>query len=189
MLIYNQNNITYCYIHIPKNSGKYFRNKIKEDKTTTIIKSYWDIKGSIDLAHIPFMFRHHFINILKLNVNDISYFAHTRNPYDRIISAYFYRNPGKCIQDFKLFVNNDLVKMIFHKNFDKNIIHYYPQYLFICANNLELSHVKTEKIEDVLSTVKRYNLPNYYDNNIIQIINKIYELDFKYFDYELIQEI
>ena len=41
----------YIYIHIPKNSGKYIRNKIKSNNK--IIKSYWGIQNNLDVAHIP----------------------------------------------------------------------------------------------------------------------------------------
>jgi hypothetical protein len=51
MIIFNSDNNKYVYIHIPKNNGKYIRSLIK--KQYTIIKTYWDIKNNIDLAHIP----------------------------------------------------------------------------------------------------------------------------------------
>ena len=42
-------------IHIPKNSGKFIRDQIKNDLDTTIIKEFWNLRNNFDKAHIPFM--------------------------------------------------------------------------------------------------------------------------------------
>jgi hypothetical protein len=113
MLIYINNNITYNYIHIPKNSGKYIRKLIEQNHKNKVIKIFWDIKDNFDLAHIPYML----------------YKKYVRNPYDRIISAYFYLNKNKNIEDFKVFCKKDLQLFNFDLTFNSKYIHYYPQYL------------------------------------------------------------
>lgn len=63
MLIYKNTNTNYIFIHIPKNSGKYIRNKIFNDNNNEIVKSYWDIYSNLDLAHIPYIKK---MNLLKI---------------------------------------------------------------------------------------------------------------------------
>ena len=134
MLIYETQNKYYIYIHIPKNSGKYIRNKISNNKDNKIVRNYWGVRLRIDLAHIPYVKKNKFIE----NNIEYNYFTYTRCPYDRIISAFFYKNPKKNINDFKHFVKNTLTMYEFNMSFNNTIIHYYPQYLFVCDENLDI---------------------------------------------------
>jgi hypothetical protein len=114
---------------------------------------------------------------------DYTYLANTRNPYDRIISGFFYLNPLQNIDDFKYFVKNILISYDFNLLFDCTIIHYYPQYLFICDENLYIpKNFKIDKIEDVAHP-RTYNLTTYFDDECIHIINTIYSKDFLFFNY------
>jgi hypothetical protein len=184
MLIFKNNNINYIFIHIPKNSGKYFRKKIINDKNNKIIKSYWDINSNLDLAHIPYIKKDDFIQ------KDIkyTYFTFSRNPYDRIISAFFYRNPKSNKYDFKNFVKNTLTTYDFSMKFDHNIIHYYPQYLFVCNEDL---NIEKNIIINKIKKPKKYILKDYFDfdNDCINIINNIYIKDFIFFDYKILDSI
>jgi len=187
MLIFiNKNeNKHYIFIHIPKNSGKYIRQKIENDANNEIVKSYWDMESNLDLAHIPYMKKN---EIIEKNVK-YNFFAHTRCPYNRIISAFFYRNPNKQIDDFKNFVKSTLILYDFSIHFDYSIIHFYPQYLFICDQNLTISQdVTIHKLEDV-ENPRKYELANYFDSCCINIINKVYMQDFTTFQYEMINNI
>ena len=192
MLIYEIDSKVYCYIHIPKNSGRFYRNeiinKIKGNSDSNkIIKSYWGLGNDLDLAHIPYMLRKTYIEPLKQE--NIFYYAHTRSPYDRLISAYFYKN-NKSKTHFKTFINTELIHFDFNTKFTPDIIHYYPQYLFLCDEDFTIKDdVNIQNIESVLPKARKYKLSDYFDNNNIQIINKIYELDFKLFNYEIITEI
>jgi hypothetical protein len=195
MIIFENNDKYYVYIHIPKNSGKYIRKQITDDKNNKIIKKCWGIQQNkkLDLAHIPYMKRNELIN----NNIDYQYFSYSRNPYDRIISAYFYvhRKVKKTINDFVYFCKNILTKLDFNSNFNSDIIHYYPQYLFLCDDNFNvadnhMNHVTVEKIEDYPnSSPTKYDLKKYFDKESIQIINKIYEKDFLLFNYEMLHDI
>lgn len=184
MLIYKSNNKLYCYIHIPKNSGKYIRHNIKINLDNTIIKKFWGYDEYFDYAHIPFMMKDNFINFL--NGEYINYYTYTRNPYHRIISAFFYKNVDSNINNFKKFIKEKLIKFDFNKNFNKDIIHYYPQYMFICNHDFQINEVKFEKLENNYYEIKEYNLSNFFDEDTIKIINKIYKKDFELFNYEII---
>ena len=168
------------FIHIPKNGGKYVRGKICNNKNNKILHKYWNINYGLDLAHIPYIKRNQFIN----NNIEYKYFTHTRNPYHRIISSFFYKNPNKNIDDFKYFVKNTLITYDFNMSFNYTIIHYYPQYLFVCDENVDIpKNIKIDKIEDV-ETPKIYNLTAFFDDECINIINNIYSKDFLYFNYQ-----
>lgn len=186
MLIYKTNSESkyYIFIHIPKNSGCFIRQQIKGNPDNILIKNYWDI-DSIDLAHIPYILKNKYIDT---NI-DYNYFAHSRNPYDRIISGFFYRTINGDIEKLKNFIKNELTLMKFILNYDPNIIHYYPQYLFVCDINLDIpSNIKITKIE-TFEGAKKYDLTKYLDNECIKIINKIYKKDFLFFGYEMIDNI
>jgi len=180
MLIFQNNNKYYVFIHIPKNSGKYVRNNINNNRNNKILMSYWSIHRGLDLAHIPYVKKNIFI---KNNI-DFNYFAYTRCPYDRIISAFLYKNPNKTIDDFKYFVKKTLTSYDFNMSFNHTIIHYYPQYLFVCDENLDIyKNIKIYKLEHVMKPTK-YDLPKYFDDETIDIINNIYSKDFLFFNYK-----
>ena len=180
MLIFSNKNIKYVFIHIPKNSGKYLRDKIIANKNNKIIKSYWGYEGNLDLAHIPYTKKNDFIKFYAY------FFAYTRCPYNRFISAYFYINPENSVDDFKSFIKTELITYEFNMDYDCNIIHYYPQYLFVCDNTMNIKkNIKISKLEN-LENPRKYNLPDFFDNECIHIINKIYNNDFLFFDYNVL---
>jgi hypothetical protein len=185
MIVYIDKNNRLCvYIHIPKNSGKHIRKKIISENT--IIKSFWDI-GDIDLAHIPFMLRSKYIEDPDIQY----YYSYSRNPYQRLISAYFYLNPKKNYYNFIDFCKNKLPKYNFNLSFHKDYIHYYPQYLFVCDDTFKVS-IDVDKLEDLQYegfNLKKYNLLLYYNNETLQIVNNIYSKDFELFGYKKITNI
>jgi len=62
------------------------------------------LKTNLDLAHIPYCKVDLFVDTsIKYN-----YFTYIRNPYDRIISAFFSLNKNKNISDFMFFCKNTL---------------------------------------------------------------------------------
>ena len=55
MLIFENENKYYIYIHIPKNGGRHIRKNIINNKSNNIIETYWNIKNNFDLEHIPYL--------------------------------------------------------------------------------------------------------------------------------------
>lgn len=172
----------YIFIHIPKNGGKYIRKHINKNKMNKRIMGYWGIMDNIDVAHIPYMKRHKYIK--KLSTKGLhekyNYITYSRDPYDRLISAFFYKNKDKTIEDFKNFCNNELTNIIFNNEYSYKIIHYYPQYLFICNKNRELININIKRIENP----KKYDLKKYYDNETIKKVNEVYNRDFELLNYK-----
>ena len=189
MLIYeNENNEIGVYIHIPKNAGKYIRKNIKDNQKNKIIKCYWGIdnKNNIDLAHIPYILKDNYYN----SNNEKIYYAHSRNPYDRIISAYFYKNNNNNIFDFKLFIKNILKTLNFNNKYSLDIIHYYPQYMFICDENGNIDNIIIKKLQDIDKlNIRTYDLSEYFDKELLQIVNEVYKKDFELLNYEIKTEI
>ena len=185
MIIFQEDTKYFVFLHIPKNGGKYIRSTILNSNSNKVIKSYWGVEENLDLAHIPYMLKDKLIN------NNINYnfFTYSRNPYHRIISAFFYRNPDKNVNDFKNFIKNTLASYHFSLKFDNNMIHYYPQYLFVCNENLIIEKQITIYKFEELENPKLYNLTSFFDNKCIKIINKIYFKDFLTFNYEIIKKI
>lgn len=172
----------YIFIHIPKNSGKYIRKHINKNKIHKKIIGYWGIENNIDLAHIPYMKRHKYIKKLsKKGLNEkYNYITYSRDPYDRLISAYFYKNKDKTIEEFKEFCKKELININFNNEYSYKNIHYYPQYLFICDKKRELIDIDIKRIENP----KKYDLKKYYDDEILKIVNEIYSRDFELLNYK-----
>jgi len=181
MLIFQKDSKYYIFIHIPKNGGKYLRDSYKNDKTNKIIKSYWNLQDGIDLAHIPYFLKDNYIE----QGIEYNYFAYVRNPYYRVISAYFYKWPNRHQNTIKKFVTHELIRYDFSSmGFQSNIIHFYPQHLFVCDKNLDIpSHIEISKLDEI----KHYNLVDFFDDKCIEIINTIYSKDFQLFNYDVIK--
>ncbi len=192
MLIF-KNKKYYVYIHIPKNGGKYIRNKLISNKQNEIIHAYWSTKDKLDLAHIPYMKRREYTEPMI----EYHYFTYSRNPYHRLISAYFYLCKMKAypllhgkesIQEFRSFIKNVLKKYTFSLEFKSNMIHFYPQYLFLCDKDFQIpKHIKIMKLENY-ENPPEYNLNEYYDNETIHLVNQIYKKDFELLHYPMINK-
>ena len=137
MLIF-KNNLYYVYIHIPKNGGKYIRKKIMDNNKNEILRAYWCTENNFDLAHIPYVKRNEYV---EPTIN-YHYFTYSRNPYHRLISGYFYlvelNRFANSIQEFRSFIKNILKTYKFELSFDSNMIHFYPQYLFLCDETYQI---------------------------------------------------
>ena len=165
------------FIHIPKNGGKYIRDKIKKNKENKIIKGYWGVKGGFDLAHIPYVKREKYIDKRV----KYKYITYSRDPYDRLISAYFYKNRENGREDFKKFCKEELRELVFNNTYDRSIIHYYPQYLFICNRKEEKIDIKIKRI----NAPKKYDIEKYYDDDMLKVVNDVYKQDFKKLNYKM----
>ena len=192
MIIFEYNKTPYVYIHIPKNNGKYIRNLIRTQYR--ILEKFWDIdyENKLDLAHIPSCLIHKYSNI-----TDYKTISFIRNPYDRIISAFFYKNPTKTKLDLNKFIIEELSKMIFNDLFNYEYIHYYPQTKFIdnkvelikCEELIDNTRVGSCRLNIVNLNIRKYNYQEYFNNDTLSIINKIYYNDFILCKYEKINEL
>lgn len=178
-----------------------------------------------NFIHIPKVAGSAFYKLIEGHSDKISYSGHTRaivslgslafvrNPYDRLVSAYFYLMTSRALEknlplykkiittykDFKDFVLN-----IENDNLMEKILHLKPMRHWICDDNNKIIVEKIFKIEDIDSintfmaevgiekkmsdikrnTSKHKNYKKYMDAEVIDEINKLYSLDFELFNYK-----
>jgi hypothetical protein len=176
------------FIHIPKTGG----NSIKKTK---IFKDciFYDHSSIRKIGNIPYRYS----------------FAIVRNPYDRLVSAYFYLKNGgmkhekdrKRMQKQEKYTN---FKM-FVQNLDKFVddIHYKPQYMFLIDSNGKIvvdNILRQEQLDADFSKLQKYSgyevellqktnksehnhYTEYYDNEISEMVYNIYKKDFELLKY------
>jgi len=192
MIIYKtQDDIIKVFIHIPKNSGKHIRRQLLLKKDIEILEDGWGIQTAkrVGLTNIAFLVHLSYLNHKQyLHTEDTcQFYAHSRNPYDRIISAFFYLNPAKSTNDFQKFCKECLINIVFTIDIGVPYLHYYPQHLFVCDEDLHIPpNMTIYKIEEC-ENPRIYNLDEYFTGEIYSIINKVYELDFILFGYNMIE--
>lgn len=191
MIIYKSDSKIYAYIHIPKNNGKYIRSLIRDQYK--VIKKLWHVKGNLDLAHIPKSLYKKYVPVIKIN----QFITFTRNPYDRIISSYFYKYPEHNQKEFTKFITKDLSKIDFNNFYQPKFIHFFPQTKFIdsevelikCEELINNTIVGSCKLNIINLNLRKYNYKEYFNNDILSVINTIYNDDFIFCKYEKINEI
>ena len=180
----------YNFIHVPKVAGDAFSDIIEGRR------------GQIAYAG-------------HIQATSIQTVAFVRNPYDRLVSAYYYliKSGGQnqldlsfrdilsayvSFRDFVLHINED--------DLHNRILHIKPMYWFVCDqnNNVIVNRIfKIENVEEidaflwelgidkklsdyVKNTSSHMHYSLYLDGDIVREINNIYDLDFKLFNYEKI---
>jgi len=116
MLIFTtDNNVKIIYIHIPRCCGKYIRKEIYKKFNTYFIQPGADLDVNIipvsskDEISCEYMLHNRYINYVKYNLEQTKFITFVRNPYDRIISAYYYYSLGNY---YNPYLKNDLLDFI-----------------------------------------------------------------------------
>lgn len=210
----DRRNINLLYIHIPKTGGttieKYFSKKYKKNRRLNIKNLYSGnvfnrfsglFYGSPQHQSLRTLMR--FRRRLGISIKNLKIIASVRNPYTRIISDLFHfrlinhkSTPKQVFNALKRFI-------IVRKAYDN---HNLPQYTFIInkkgniPKNIKI--VKNENLNQDMAkigykgfeTIKKKNVgrshkTNYYkylNKDSINLINKVYNKDFKLFSYNKI---
>lgn len=175
-----------------------------------------------NFIHIPKVAGSAFYKLIEGHNDKISYSGHTRaisslafvrNPYDRLVSAYFYlMNSEELASElpaYKELINaykdfKDFILNIEKDNLIEKIIHLKPMYYWICDDNRKIIVEKIFKIEDInaidafidelgiekklsdmkTNTSEHKHYLEYMDDEVIFEINKLYSLDFELFNYQ-----
>ena len=208
------NGITYCYIHIPKNCGKYIKQELRKQYT------YYKISKEIDDNHfLHFSYKEiifHSYLLRNFNLSHMQYITFTRNPYDRFISGYFYLlnithhrdeifkrphisiNKMKNMQEYINQIINKFQRFIKEKLFySDNLLVFKKQTDFILnmygeiPTNLTIYKLESYNKFDINFTFENFDLPKYnyfeyYDNECLSIINDFYKTDFELLGYKII---
>lgn len=145
-------------------------------------------------------------------VVDLPFFCFVRNPYDRLVDAYFYLVKGgggvepdttyyNMLQKYRDF--NDFVFNIEKDNLLDIILHIKPMSYYICDDNMNVlvknifKIEEPEKIDDFLNSIgigklsevrvniaERNDYTEYLTKENTQEINRLYKKDFELFGYE-----
>lgn len=174
--------------------------------------------------HVPKVAGCAFYTILEEHPDKISYSGHSRavnsnsiafvrNPYDRLVSAYFYFMNNKILatelQEYKEIAqsyNNftDFVLNISVDNLMEKMIHLKPMSYWVCDDSSKLIVEKIFKIEETnsindflrgigidrefprikINTSEHKHYTEYLNPEVVAEINKLYSLDFELFNYE-----
>jgi hypothetical protein len=166
-----------------------------EKKEKQIITSLQHITYKTILKHKKFF---------NINFNNLQIITIVRNPYERVVSDLFFYGSIK-INTSKEEVYNILKNKLsnVNENNENNKNHYdnhtLPQYLFVTINDKLIDNLKILKTETLTQDMKNLGFQdfdlklnsnskkvNYYDylnNDSIKLINDVYDLDFKFFNY------
>jgi hypothetical protein len=184
------------FIHIPKTAGR------------SLIDTYQDI--FIDAHHSPFL---SYKNLLGKNISNVDIFSIVRNPWARIFSAYNYLiRGGLGLTDPGMgsIIKNDcenfeqFIKEWLPKNGTHSYTHFLPQHEFLCdwRGILAVSNIiKLEELDSLWpgmttklgienrplpknNTSESLNYQDFYDNQSIMIVEKLYKKDIALFGYK-----
>ena len=180
------------FLHIPKAGGLSLKSLIDNSPDSNII--YY---GHVRAKHIPH-----------------PSFCFVRNPYDRIVSTYFYLTHENRLNNYtdaayryillKYVDFKDFIMHIESDGLNKIILHIYPMSHWICDEEGKIivdDIFKIEEIEKInafltengisewmdspkKNTSEHEPYESYLDPEIIAEIERLYELDFKLFNYE-----
>lgn len=181
------------FIHIPKTASSSIRKILNSNDD----KLYSKHRIALNLFYEN-----------KQKFTEYYSFAFVRNPFDRLVSAYFYlkSKENKCftkkyLEKYSSF--KEFVKYFFNRNNIKKQVHLWPQYWFVCGPNkhIIIDYVgRYEAINDDFTYIskrisnetrilphinrsKHKNWKFYYNSEIANIVYNAYQEDFTLFGY------
>jgi hypothetical protein len=194
------------FIHIPKSAGTFIHEKVFKESSRMSKEILFGWDRSQPLNHASYN------KVCELTKNlylDYYTFAFVRNPYDRLVSEFFY-NINNYGRDFVKFCMN-LNKMKTLNGHTK--IHLMSQYEFVSITqdeniviNPHINIFKFEKFEQDMKQIINYlginekidfetkvnkkgheHFTHYYTDELIKKVNEFFSLDFTLFDYPMVQ--
>jgi hypothetical protein len=183
------------FVHIPKNAG-------------TSVLSLLENSNSVYQTHVTYR---EFYSADRARFEKYSKFCITRNPYDRLVSAYHYLKQGGDQQGDLIYRDNERDRFASFEVFVKSLTYddvfgltvLNPQWIYVYSLEYEKIMVdeifKIEdlsKFDDYLNSrgvvksllTKNKSVRNvwkdYYSRELYEIVNKIYSKDFDLFGYE-----
>lgn len=152
-------------------------------------------KYNIFLQHADLSF---YKNILKINLSDYKTITTVRNPYDRLVSCYYYNGKAQKFT-FEDFISNHLeAHMEANNKKEYGVNHFAPQINFCTINDYEVNHIiKLENFNNDLKNVgidvkfrysktasRKKDYENYFNKKTKDLVYQLYKEDFQYLGYE-----
>jgi hypothetical protein len=191
--------LKFIFIHIPKTSGNslsLFLNKYIDNKVITITNKLGKNQGiviksefeNINIKHKKINYYH---DTYGKKINDYYKFSIVRNPYDRILSYYFWakgmKNKNFIRDEFKKFIILNKSILYQNKYVDKSVNIIYFENLINELKNIEL--FKNIVNFDNYPMVNKSNNStldwrDVYDKELKDLVYKLFKKDFLYFGYK-----
>lgn len=187
------------FIHIPKTAGTSIEQFLKDDGKNHI--DYLGVRNNRSMHHYTATDLKRELPVL---FNTYYKFSIVRNPYDRLLSAYYWTpipdvgyKSGKTKVEFLNYVSRVVKNNKYYDNIYND--HFMPQYMFIYNNKLLVDNIfKYEDLEWVVSFLKKkldikkeFPLLNkskikkdFWNDNQKERIYKLYHQDFFLFNYK-----
>jgi len=199
MPYFKNDKINLLFIHIPKTGGSsldfYFSEKYNIPLNTKSLYTNPNevLSTGIVSQHLTFSLIKANAHQFDVDFNGITIISIVRNPYERLISGFFYL---KWID--KNTTCDDVYLVLKEKS-----KYFPPQYLFLVDDNNKINEniiiLKTETLDTDMkklgytdfnlrmnTTNMNVNYYSYLNATAIMMINMVYENDFKYFNYPII---
>ena len=193
-------------IHIPKNAGSSIAKTLniypenRHKKNLNLLYGIEDDKTVLQSLPLEYYDRYLDYNL----INECLKITVVRNPYDRVLSDYFWQNRGcKNILEFLILIENTLKKekseIVKFDDFHQN--HFLPQYEYIRSDKFKIDKIfKFENLDldfqnyfpgKKLCHINKSNHVNWKEffldkREELDLINKIYSIDFENFGYNKI---
>ena len=197
------------YLH--QNDSQYLFHRLYDNDTKLLNTRYEKLCNllykeiNISMQHYTYKTIYELKDLLNINFdNNLKIITIVRNPYDRIISALFHHSLINKNSTNEQICNT--VKYFSNYNNTKDIYdnHSIPQYQFLVNNdNNIINNITIFKNETLTDDLHNYgftdfmhndnvgvenknNYKKYLNDSTIKLINDVYELDFKLFNYEML---
>ena len=194
-----------AFIHIPKTAGQSIEDLFEFELDN---HHYFGNNNGYDFSHCTIKNMQS-----KIDISNFFKFSFVRNPFDRLVSEFFYRSELKHNWVFKRlkmkkysfddFVNGFYeYKLSFDINKSSDESHFYSQFDFIYIDNkISVDFLgRFENLKNDISTLKKkfninkniihinktnhYHYSSYYSATTKSMVEKIYEKDFNAFNYD-----
>lgn len=194
----------FIFVHIPKTAGNSIQTSLLQFTEDSINKKGFDgvmyHKLGVNNQRVPSIGKHALLKTYAqhFNIDEYFKFVSVRNPWDRMLSWFFFD------LEEKEFTHNGFTQFI--KRMDPPELEmFHSQYDFICVNGepkidyvikfenlkddykklceiLKVPHISLFKLN--ASKNSRVNYKDYYNNENKSLVEKIFERDINYFNYE-----
>lgn len=199
--------INTLFIHIPKTGGSSIEDYLKKKSPQQLLTGQGNNVFPINTHMRKYSLQHQALMDIETHKQlfpsiifdkNLKIISIVRNPYDRVISALKF---NKLLNNKQLTSSNkkkiyNIIKDFVESPYEKYDNHNRPQYQFLINNENQIDkRVTIYRTETLTQDLHHYGFTDYggkqssskyihlFNKESIELINKIYDLDFKFFNY------